>query len=65
MIGGLQEGDSISADELDQIEAVINSLSWIVTFCQEHTEWFGTGTPDEGAEFEWLGNANKLLKEIS
>lgn len=37
------------------------SLAWIVEFCLEHSEWFGEGTADDGAEFEWLENARKLV----
>ena len=37
------------------------SLAWIVEFCNEHPEWFGEDTPDDGAEYEWLANARKFL----
>jgi len=38
-----------------------DSLAWIVTFINEHPDWFGDGKPEDGAEFEWLANARKLL----
>lgn len=37
------------------------SLGWIATFCAEHPDWFGKGTPADGAEFEWLDSAQKLV----
>lgn len=42
-----------------------DALAWIVTFCAEHPEWFGDGTPDEGAEFEWLDHAHRLLTKVA
>jgi hypothetical protein len=44
-------------------ETLVASLAWIVSFCEEHGEWFGDGKPDEGAEFEWLDSAQKLLEK--
>lgn len=38
-----------------------DSLGWIVEFCNEHPEWFGEGSPDDGAEYEWLHNARALI----
>lgn len=40
-----------------------DSLEWIVTFCEEHSEWFGGGKPEDGAEFEWLANARATLSK--
>lgn len=41
-------------------DALFASLNWVVEFCNEHPEWFGEGTADNGAEFEWLDSARKL-----
>ena len=37
-------------------------LAWIVTFCDEHPEWMGNESPDDGAEFEWLDEARTFLR---
>jgi len=59
----LQDGDILDSEEVEEIVAVFDSLVWIVTFCNEHPEWFGVGGPDAGAEHEWLAKANKLLEK--
>ena len=59
----LQAGDILSSAEVEQIRAVCNSLEWIVEFCNDHFEWFGMDSPDDGAEHEWLETANKLTKD--
>ncbi|MBK6616618.1 hypothetical protein [Ottowia sp.] len=38
-----------------------SALAWITSFCEEHSEWFGTGGTADGAEFEWLANSQVLL----
>ena len=50
----------------DITHQLADSLSWIVTFCQEHSEWFGeAGIDTHGAEFEWLKNADNLIKQFN
>jgi hypothetical protein len=63
MITDFQDGDILTKKEADTISQVVDSLSWIVSFCQEHPEWFGGDDPADGAENEWLKNATKLLEE--
>jgi hypothetical protein len=61
---GLTDNETI-AHQASRIFALLQSLGWIVNFCSEHPEWFGQGGADEGAEHEWLFNANKLIKQPS
>lgn len=59
MITDLQTGSA------DITHEIADSLTWIVTFCQEHPEWFGKGDDTQGAEFEWLKNAKVLLRQFN
>ncbi len=61
--------DRTTKDETLQNEhkELRNSLQWIVTFCEEHHEWFNGGSNgnlDDGAEFVWLNEARQLLNDI-
>jgi hypothetical protein len=60
----LQTGDLFDKKDVDQLVAMVDSLKWIVAFCNEHPDWFGEPAEHSGAENEWLFNANKLLEEI-
>ena len=49
----------------DRIIALEYSLSWILTFLDEHPHWWVPGEPEDGAEYEWQYNAKALLNNAN
>jgi hypothetical protein len=55
---------ALMKNNLPALLKAVEALAWIVTFCSEHPEWFGEGTPDEGAEYEWLAHSRAALEKL-
>ena len=49
----------------ERVRNLEDSLSWILTFIEEHPEWWGGSAdecpPEQAAEYEWYHNARRLL----
>lgn len=59
-----REEDEADANLIAAAPELKESLLWIVTFCREHVEWFGDPESDQGAEFDWLDDAETLLAKL-
>jgi hypothetical protein len=54
-----EETEKANARLIAHSPELLSSLEWIVTFADEHPDWFGA---EDGAEGEWLENARAAIR---